>query len=209
MNNNKYIVYGIIVLIVLFLLQRNCNGLIDYTPKEKKEISIDTIITKVDTIRLTDTLIIRGINVIQPPKIVYINKDNTIKNVDIKKDTFKGSLDGSDIAFLHENFINDTLFDAKISTLISPKKCQILSQNLELKLKNRYNIKETTEVKTTEVIRKVNKGRIGFGTEVNSFNMIQAKMGYNIGEKTILTGGYIRDLNNNTTGYAVGIYFQL
>jgi len=60
--------------------------------------------------------------------------------------------------------------------------------------------------KETELKKVQNKGKIGAGVELNSFNMIQVKAGYNISNKTIINAGYVKDLNNNTNAYSIGIY---
>lgn len=209
-NNNKNIILIIVILIILYLLQKSCGPLIDYK-EVKTNIKIDTIIKeKIDTIKLKDTILKGVVKKLEQQKLVLLNENLLIKKILNKKDTLTGQYKSSDIAFLHENFINDTLYDAKINTLILPKNCQILNQNLELKLKNRKEIIKTKEaeiVKTiTNTIIKNNKGKIGVGLNINSLNILELQGGYNINNNVIIKGGYINNLSTNEKGISIGTY---
>jgi hypothetical protein len=81
-----------------------------------------------------------------------------------------------------------------------------LQKTIESQKRVENQLQITLYIKETELKKVQNKGRIGAGVELNSFNMIQLKAGYNISNKTTINAGYVKDLNNNTNAYSIGIY---
>ncbi len=187
MKNNLKLGFGVILIILIFILGKQCNN---SSKNDFKPITDTLIINKTDTIRDTLTVFKMKINTIYRPIEIYksidSNKYNNIRQYRVYQDTLRDT----NIVI----FIKDTILG------------YLENRQLSYKLLIPLKIYDTTTVIITKQIPKLPKYQLKIGTLISS-NYLSPNIDFSINRNTYSLG---YDITNKipTIGYKYTIWYK-